>query len=275
MAGDGMQPRAARAVRARYRGSVRAPRPWSTPTARPRRTASGRPAAAATAPDRRRGPSSRRPRVRRCSRAASTDWNAAVDDDRQVRMRGLQPVHEVVVERRDVAVLARRQAFEPGLARVHDQRIGAGKPPPSRRRRAGPSSGSCSSMPMRHFTVTGIATAAFIAATQSPTSAGSAIRHAPKRPSCTRSEGQPTLRLISSIAELLADARASRERRGIASRQAASATGCSAGSKPRSRAGRRAGSRRSSPSRCRAARGASAGDGRTGSAGRSIPSWGR
>ena len=53
-------------------------------------------------------------------------------------------------------------------------------------------------MPMRHLTVTGIATAAFIAATQSPTSAGSAIRQAPKRPSCTRSDGQPTLRLISS-----------------------------------------------------------------------------
>ena len=53
-------------------------------------------------------------------------------------------------------------------------------------------------MPMRHFTVTGIATAAFIAATQSPTSAGSAIRQAPKRPSCTRSDGQPMLRLISS-----------------------------------------------------------------------------
>jgi hypothetical protein len=59
-------------------------------------------------------------------------------------------------------------------------------------------SGSWSSMPIRHFTVTGIATAAFMAATQSPTSAGSAIRQAPKRPSCTRSDGQPMLRLISS-----------------------------------------------------------------------------
>ena len=37
-----------------------------------------------------------------------------------------------------------------------------------------------------------------IAATQSPTSAGSRIRQAPKRPDCTRSDGQPTLRLISS-----------------------------------------------------------------------------
>ena len=67
-------------------------------------------------------------------------------------------------------------------------------------------------MPMRHFTVTGIDTAAFMAATQSPTSAGSAIRQAPKRPSCTRSDGQPTLRLISSKPKLGADARASGKR---------------------------------------------------------------
>ena len=40
--------------------------------------------------------------------------------------------------------------------------------------------------------------AADIAATQSATSSGSRIRQAPKRPSCTRSEGQPTLRLTSS-----------------------------------------------------------------------------
>ena len=44
----------------------------------------------------------------------------------------------------------------------------------------------------------GTATAAFIAATQSPTSRGSRIRQAPNRPSCTRSDGQPTLRLISA-----------------------------------------------------------------------------
>jgi hypothetical protein len=60
------------------------------------------------------------------------------------------------------------------------------------------SSGSCSSIPMRHLTVTGMRTAATMAATQSPTNAGSAIRQAPKRPSCTRSDGQPTLRLTSS-----------------------------------------------------------------------------
>ncbi len=59
-------------------------------------------------------------------------------------------------------------------------------------------SGSWSSMPIRHFTVTGIFTARFIAATQAATRSGSAIRQAPKRPSFTRSDGQPTLRLISS-----------------------------------------------------------------------------
>ena len=59
------------------------------------------------------------------------------------------------------------------------------------------SSGSCSSTPMRHFTVAGTLTASRIAAMQSATSSGSRIRHAPKRPLCTRSEGQPTLRLIS------------------------------------------------------------------------------
>ena len=43
-----------------------------------------------------------------------------------------------------------------------------------------------------------LAVAAFIAATQSPTRPGSRIRQAPKRPLCTRSDGQPQLRLISS-----------------------------------------------------------------------------
>ena len=57
---------------------------------------------------------------------------------------------------------------------------------------------SCSSMPIRVFTVTGMSTTSRIALTQSATSAGSPMRQAPKRPFCTRSEGQPTLRLTSS-----------------------------------------------------------------------------
>ena len=39
---------------------------------------------------------------------------------------------------------------------------------------------------------------AIIAATHSATSRGRSIRTAPKQPDCTRSDGQPTLRLISS-----------------------------------------------------------------------------
>ena len=53
-------------------------------------------------------------------------------------------------------------------------------------------------MPIRCFTVTGSATASRIAFTQSATSCGSAIRQAPNEPRCTRSLGQPQLRLISA-----------------------------------------------------------------------------
>ena len=59
--------------------------------------------------------------------------------------------------------------------------------------------GPASSTPIRHFTVTGTGpAAAIIAAAQSATSAGVRISAAPKQPDCTRSDGQPTLRLISS-----------------------------------------------------------------------------
>jgi hypothetical protein len=44
----------------------------------------------------------------------------------------------------------------------------------------------------------GSALASRIARTQSATSSGSAIRHAPKAPRCTRSLGQPTFRFTSS-----------------------------------------------------------------------------
>ena len=47
-------------------------------------------------------------------------------------------------------------------------------------------------------TVTGIATASRILLTHEETNPGSAIKHAPKAPRCTRSLGQPMLRLISS-----------------------------------------------------------------------------
>ena len=47
-------------------------------------------------------------------------------------------------------------------------------------------------------TVTGTATASCIAFTHAATSCGSAIRQAPNAPCCTRSDGQPQFRLISS-----------------------------------------------------------------------------
>jgi hypothetical protein len=48
------------------------------------------------------------------------------------------------------------------------------------------------------LTVTGTVATLFIAATQAATVSGSRIRQAPNVPDCTRSDGQPTLRLISS-----------------------------------------------------------------------------
>ena len=52
--------------------------------------------------------------------------DAAIDDDGHIRQRGLQPIDAAVIERRDVAVLLRRQSVQPGLARMHDQRVAAG-----------------------------------------------------------------------------------------------------------------------------------------------------
>ena len=60
--------------------------------------------------------------------------DAAIDDDGHVGQRGLQPVDPVVVERRDVAVFLRRQSVEPGLAGMHDQRVGAGGDDAARQR---------------------------------------------------------------------------------------------------------------------------------------------
>ena len=52
--------------------------------------------------------------------------DAAIDDDLEIGMRALQPMHQRVVERRHVAVFLRRQSLQPGLARMHDERVGAG-----------------------------------------------------------------------------------------------------------------------------------------------------
>ena len=52
--------------------------------------------------------------------------DAAVENDGEARVRGLQPIDAPIIERRHLAVLLRRQAVEPGLAGVHDERVGAG-----------------------------------------------------------------------------------------------------------------------------------------------------
>ncbi len=88
---------------------------------------------------------------------------------------------------------------------------------------------------MRIFTVTGMRTAAFMAATHSPTSIGSRIRQAPNAPLATRSLGQPQLRLISSYpASSPARAAAASSRGSLP--PICSATGCSSGSKASNRA---------------------------------------
>ena len=43
-----------------------------------------------------------------------------------LRMRRFQPIDPCIIERRHFAVFFRRQTFQPGLASVHDERIGAG-----------------------------------------------------------------------------------------------------------------------------------------------------
>jgi len=88
---------------------------------------------------------------------------------------------------------------------------------------------SWSSMPMRHLTVTGTSVASRMARTHAATSAGSAIRQAPKRPDCTRSEGQPTLRLISAKPASAAMRLASASSAG-SEPPSCTARGCSAGS---------------------------------------------
>ena len=51
--------------------------------------------------------------------------DAAVDDDLQRGPLRLQPVGPVVAQRRNLAVLLRRQALQPGVARMHDEHAAA------------------------------------------------------------------------------------------------------------------------------------------------------
>ena len=51
--------------------------------------------------------------------------DAAIEHDLEIGVRALEAVHNAVIERRHIAVFARRQATEPRLSRMHDQRVGA------------------------------------------------------------------------------------------------------------------------------------------------------
>ncbi len=52
--------------------------------------------------------------------------DAAIDDDLELGTPLLQAMDAGVIERRDVAVLLRAQALQPGFARVHDESAAAG-----------------------------------------------------------------------------------------------------------------------------------------------------
>ena len=86
---------------------------------------------------------------------------------------------------------------------------------------------------MRCLTVTGRSVASRMARTQSATTFGVSIRHAPKLPFCTRGEGQPQLRLYSSYPQAEAMRIDSASSAG-SDPPSWSATGCSTGVKPRS-----------------------------------------
>ena len=87
--------------------------------------------------------------VAQCASRLVQRRDAAIDDDGQVRALALQPLDQAIVQRRDVAVLLRRQALQPGLAGMDDEarrrrrrrsaRPGGRAPArgPARRRRSG------------------------------------------------------------------------------------------------------------------------------------------
>ena len=123
--------------------------------------------------------------------------DAAIEHDVQMRIFPLHPIDQIIIQRRHVAVFLGRKALQPGLARMHGETGDAGIG-------AGARSGA-----QRHLRVLVVhADAAFDGDGNANGLAhcrhaighqrGSRIRQAPKRPDCTRSDGQPTLRLISS-----------------------------------------------------------------------------
>ena len=112
------------ALRCRETSLRRRPSWWRM--APPRRTIRDRRRADATAPDRPPAPASRHRHGRDAARLRNAA-DAAIDDDGHVGQRGLEPIDQVVIERRDVAVFLRRQALQPGFSGMHDQRVGAGR----------------------------------------------------------------------------------------------------------------------------------------------------
>ena len=52
--------------------------------------------------------------------------NAAIDRYRQMRKRHFQLMHKIIIKRRNVAVLFRREPLQPRLARMDNQRIDTG-----------------------------------------------------------------------------------------------------------------------------------------------------
>ncbi len=51
--------------------------------------------------------------------------DAAVQHDHEFRELGDEPVHDLVAQRRDLAVLLRRESLQHGIARVHDEHLAA------------------------------------------------------------------------------------------------------------------------------------------------------
>ena len=128
----------------------------------------------------------------------------------------LEPIDAIIIERRDLAIFPRREALQPGLARMHDQRIDARRFHRAASASRAPASGSCSSMPMRHFTVTGNPR-------PPPSWRRRSRRRAPAPPSDRRRSGPPArgrraadIEVDLVVAEILGDARAFRERARIA-----------------------------------------------------------
>ena len=130
-------------------------------------------------------------------------------------------------------------------------------------------------MPMRHFTVTGMLTASRIAIMHSATISGSAIRHAPKRPLCTRSLGTADVEVDLVVAVLLAELRGPREQLRVGAAELQRDRVLRSDRSPAGARGGRARAPAPSPSPCTAASAGSAAAAGSGSAGPCSPSSAR